>query len=219
MSHFSVLILGLDPELQLEPFAELTGNDGPVAEDYRAEFDPHYAAEDIPAEAARAVAQAEADGLACAAGYRAALEAKDYADILADWVGGEAGPDGDWGFYRNPNAKWDWFMLGGRWQGKLRLHAGRSGKSGECSWTNDGEPEDPNAFDQAEAGDIDWAATRQELTPFAVLKDGEWHEQGEMGWWGQVRDPKADAAWETEVDALLKDLPPETLVSVYDCHT
>lgn len=39
-----------------------------------------------------------------------------------------------------------------------------------------------------------------------------------MGWWGAVIDPKEEAAWEANVDALLKDLPPETLVSVYDCH-
>ena len=39
-----------------------------------------------------------------------------------------------------------------------------------------------------------------------------------MGWFGCVSDPKREEAWAAEIDALLKDLPPETLVSVYDCH-
>lgn len=109
-------------------------------------------------------------------------------------------------------------MLGGRFQGLLRLLPGKSGVCGENSWTNDGKPQDPNACDQAMFGDIDWPATRQEFTPFAVLKYGEWSEQGEMGWFGCIADPKADAAWEQEVDALLKDLRLKTPVAVYDCH-
>ena len=218
MSHFSVLIIGDEPEQQLDPYWELDLPAALLAEDYRAEFDPLVPGDGFAEEAARILAQAEQDDLACAASYRASLEAKDYGAIFQDWHGGQLGPEGDWGHYYNSQAKWDWFMFGGRFSGQLRLLPGKRGSSGECSWTNDGEPEDPNAFDQARAGDIDWAATRKGFTPFAVLKDGEWHDQGQMGWWGSVSDPKQEEAWEAEVDALLKDLPPETLVSVYDCH-
>jgi hypothetical protein len=219
MSHFSVLIIGPDPEWQLEPFAELSALDGPLAEDYRAVFEVEVFKADFAAIGQEIVTRAEYERQGDLPHLRELLAAEDYQEIFARWFGGELGPEGDWGFWSNPDAKWDWFMLGGRWQGRLRLFPGRSGTSGECSWTNDGAPEDPNAFDQARADVIDWPATRQDFTPFAVLKDGEWYEQGDSGWFDSpTADPAADAAWEAGVDALLKELPPETLVSVYDCH-
>jgi hypothetical protein len=218
MSHYSVLIIGPDPELQLDPFAELSALDGPPAENWRAVFEVEVLQADFAATARQIVTRAEAKGQGDLPRLRELLAAENYPEIFAGWFGGDLGPEGDWGYWSNPEAKWDWFLLGGRWQGRLRLLPWRSGTSGECSWTNDGEPEDPNAFDQALFCDIDWPATRKEFTPFAVLKDGEWHEQGAMGWFGAISGPKADATWEAEVDALLKDLPPATLVSVYDCH-
>lgn len=61
-------------------------------------------------------------------------------------------------------------------------------------------------------------ARKLALVPFAILKDGKWHERGEMGWWGTVRDEKNPDSWEQQVQALFDDLAPETLVSAYDCH-
>ena len=29
--------------------------------------------------------------------------------------------EGGWGRWHNPNAKWDWWQIGGRWRGKLRV--------------------------------------------------------------------------------------------------
>lgn len=31
------------------------------------------------------------------------------------------------GYWRNPNARWDWWEIGGRWRGLLRLRPGKSG--------------------------------------------------------------------------------------------
>jgi hypothetical protein len=218
MSHFSVLILGDEPEEQLEPFAELSAIDGPLAEDWRAAFVTEVPRDRFAAAAREITVAAEAAGMPYAPRYRRLVQAADYAALFTDFFGGESGPDGDWGYYANPAAKWDWFVLGGRFQGRLRLLPGRRGFSGERSWFNEDAPVLPNTCDQARAGDIDWAATRKVFTPFAVLKDGEWFEQGEMGWWGCVIAEKTDAAWAEEVAALLQGLPPETLVSVYDCH-
>ena len=67
---------------------------------------------------------------------------------------------------------------------------------------NENLPVIPGTCDQARCGDIDWAATRQHLPPPRRPQDGEWHQQGEMGWFGCVA-AKANAAWEAEVDALL----------------
>jgi len=56
------------------------------------------------------------------------------------------------------------------------------------------------------------------ISTFAVLKDGEWYEKGEMGWWGCVSDEKAPDSWTDEFNNLLDSLPNDTLLSLYDCH-
>ncbi len=53
---------------------------------------------------------------------------------------------------------------------------------------------------------------------FAVLKDGEWYERGEMGWWGVVHGEKDQDEWNRKWHELVDDLPAETLLSVYDVH-
>jgi hypothetical protein len=59
------------------------------------------------------------------------------------------------------------------------------------------------------------------FTTHAVITDvGAWYEVGEMGWWGlssETADEEKD--WEDNYwDRFLKDLRPETLLSVVDCH-
>ena len=56
------------------------------------------------------------------------------------------------------------------------------------------------------------------ISTFAVLKDGEWHERGNMGWWGMVSDGKEKHVWEDEFGKMLDDLPDDTLLTVVDCH-
>lgn len=56
------------------------------------------------------------------------------------------------------------------------------------------------------------------FSTFAVIKDGEWYEKGNMGWWGFVSDEKEKGKWDYEFYKLVKELPEETLLSVYDCH-
>lgn len=61
-------------------------------------------------------------------------------------------------FYRyNPNAKWDWYLMGGRWTGFFKLKSGSVphtvGEPGIMT-----EPADPSCADQARKGDIDFAA-------------------------------------------------------------
>jgi hypothetical protein len=218
MSHFSVLILGDDPEGQLDPYWELDLPADELPEDYRAEFTTLVATGAFETKAREIIAGIEASRPELAASYQKLLADGRIEAILEDWHGGQKNADGDWGYYRNPQDKWDWFVLGGRFSGLLHLLPGRAGVSGENRRTPDGGAAAPGRCDQARFGDIKWAQTRTAFTPFAVLKDGEWYEQGQMGWWAIVSNAKADAAWEEEVDALLADLLPETLVSVYDCH-
>lgn len=58
---------------------------------------------------------------------------------------------------------------------------------------------------------------RMAVVPHAIVKDGKWYENGEMGWWG-VKIGDDDNAWEKEVSKLYNELSPETWVTVIDCH-
>lgn len=45
-----------------------------------------------------------------------------FEEYASDWHGRE-GPDpitGRYGYWHNPNQKWDWYVIGGRWSGQLR---------------------------------------------------------------------------------------------------
>lgn len=69
--------------------------------------------------------------------------------------------------------------------------------------------------DQARIKDI---SNVEEISAFAVVKDWKWYERGKMGWFAVVSDEKDKDAWGEEVKQLLASLPPDTLLTVYDCH-
>lgn len=72
-------------------------------------------------------------------------------------------------------AKWDWYEIGGRWDGEI--------KNNVCPIS-----ELPKDF-----------------TCFAIVTpDGEWHENGKMGWWAIVINPKDEIGWELEQAALFE---------------
>lgn len=53
--------------------------------------------------------------------YEQYLEDGDIESIFSDWEGTEKDADGNFGRRTNPNAHWDWWSVGGRWTGLLRL--------------------------------------------------------------------------------------------------
>jgi hypothetical protein len=56
------------------------------------------------------------------------------------------------------------------------------------------------------------------ISTFAVVKDGEWHERGSMGWFGCVSGEKDKGDWFKQVSDMLDSLPDDTLLTVCDCH-
>ena len=58
----------------------------------------------------------------------------------------------------NPNSEWDWYQIGGRWCGALKLKPGAtSGEYGEKSWCNATEVIPENMVDSAKVKDIDFS--------------------------------------------------------------
>lgn len=84
----------------------------------------------------------------------------------------------------NPNSKWDWYTIGGRWNNYLKTLSGET--------TNEDY-----------ASEIDW----KDIIPFAfVTPIGEWHERGEMGWWACVSNGKNIEDWKSEFKEFLDNL-------------
>jgi hypothetical protein len=54
--------------------------------------------------------------------------------------------------------------------------------------------------------------------PFALVKDGQWYEKGEMGWFGMAHNEKEQEQWNTEFWKLLESLPQDTKLTIVDCH-
>jgi len=194
-----------------------------------------------------------------------------YGDYLRDWHGID--DINRQGYDHNPQAKWDWYQLGGRWTGFFKLKPTAKGTIGDFSLISSRRAETGTA-DQARKCDIDFDGMRVEkfeeasksydeyesryekgelkpgeaywvfgvenvgkdandyipesreryikrvgsLTTFAVLKDGNWYEKGNMGWWGMVSDEKGPGVWVEEFNKLIDGLPDDTLLSLYDCH-
>jgi len=125
------------------------------------------------------------------------------------WKKNDEGIWEEWSTY-NPDSKWDWYELGGRWSGIIKLKEGTEGQKGRA-----GVFGNEVGIDQAQKGDI---TNIDEIKTFAVVKNGEWHENGKMGWFGAVTDEKAKDEWDNEIENLLEDVSEDTLISIYDCH-
>lgn len=121
-----------------------------------------------------------------------------YQKFGKDWNDGawrfENGKINEYSDY-NPNSKWDWYKEGGRWDGYLELI---DGASANC----------------ATMGEV-----KKPIKPtFAVVKNGEWYEKGDMGWWGIVKDEKEQGDWNKEFEKLLEDVSDDTELTIVDCH-
>ena len=109
----------------------------------------------------------------------------------------------------NPDSKWDWYCIGGRWDGYLYLKEIDS--EGNRMQVN-----------QAYMNEIDWNYMfDQNKIPFCyITEEGDWIERGNMGWWGCVSNEKDSDIWESEFKNYIKSLDPEDnlLVTVVDFH-
>jgi hypothetical protein len=152
MSHFPVLVVGQDVEQQLAPFQENNMGDCPREymeftdheDDYRHDYD-NEGTEMVVLEDGRLVFSW--DGMFRQPGVFGKSEApahlerrqvmhKDFypsfEEFVREWHGDEGRDEekGRYGSWTNPNAKWDWYQLGGRWTGYFKLKDGAAGDTG-----------------------------------------------------------------------------------------
>ena len=134
MSHFTVLIIGDDPEKQLEPYSEhlevAPTDQGIVPNEELARFFEHYK-EKYPKKTNFMMVV----GTELLADENVVTLEKMYKKHGREWNGNtwRKHTDGTWHEYStyNPNSKWDWYSIGGRWSGFFKLKPGGEGKIGE----------------------------------------------------------------------------------------
>lgn len=306
MSHFAVMVIGEDIEKQLMPFHEFecTGIDEHIqdvdqTEDLKSEWesekDDYESISDF---------LAEYHGIKC-------VESEEEIDLSNDHKYGYAVvKDGELlkAVKRtNPNAKWDWWRLGGRWTGYFKAKEGAEGMVGEPGLMT--PPAKEGRYDQLRKSDVDIKGMQDEaeerelkrfdavqkelsklskeeieffvpwekvltkedkdiddlrkyhsqpvveafnsamknnrdlfgfftsinpfltpretfitnvrngaLSPYAVLKDGNWYQKGKMGWFGMSSDEITEEEWNQKFIELFESLDNDTLLSVVDCH-
>lgn len=306
MSHFSVMVIGQNVAAQLQPYHEFecTGTNDEFVQDI-----------DVTAEIKERMTGDGAETLDDALGFYG-LEDKIVDDeSKVEKVGDECAHKYGFAIVKdgqlvravtrtNPNKTWDWWVVGGRWSGFLKLKPGSTGELGErglmgsCANAGAGRAdvalkgsidiagmrdeagtEAAATWDKAAAakvaagldenttweswdavrakhpGDIEAARTEYHaqpakaaiskvfdsfffnadallvgreayieqarnaaLSPYALVKDGQWFAKGRMGWWGMSDDKLTQDDWNRKVCELLNSLPDETQITIVDCH-
>lgn len=152
------------------------------------------------------------------------------------------------GYWENPNRKWDWYEIGGRWSGLLKL---KSGKSVDTAQIKDLDLSmDKKVYDEAirfwevvvegltkKDGEeffnmwkpkyyIERYETKEKYatdqatfsTVAMLMPNGKWFEKGAMGWWG-INDATAESI--ENYGKLFKEVL-ETMqdhyITIVDCH-
>lgn len=144
----------------------------------------------------------------------------------------------------NPDSKWDWHVIGGRWSNYLRLKNGERADYAQIK-NIDFSP-DKEAYHEAlqfwemhiEEGDSpeiaiysreyylelfgnkeEYADFEARFTLFALVHEGVWHEEGEMGLLG-TSDTTRESRQEfiKFVDETLKAVDPDKYLVIVDCH-
>jgi hypothetical protein len=232
MSHFTVMIIGEKPEKQLKPFDEnlqvpryventklqLIEKGKAEIERYKNEMYSKYLAN--PEEYKKNSNEGHFKYISTEFPLKLNWSDEEiYKDQIKYEEEENIGENGEVYSESNPNSKWDWYALGGRWAGLLKVNDGVICKEPSFSWgwseSDKKEVLDGKHTDQALKKDI---ANLDEVVTFALIKDGKWYERGEMGWWAIVSNEKDDETWAIEFKKLIKDLPDDTLISIYDCH-
>lgn len=126
--------------------------------------------------------------------------------LAEDWFGYRKNADGIYGYTHNPDAKWDWYAIGNRWDGYLYDKNGK-----ECNLLPFNNVDWEKMFAPIKKTYTDFEGKEQTYTdthiPFCLVDtDGNWHEKGEMGWWCCVSNEKEKDVWDEEVKMYVKHL-------------
>ena len=120
--------------------------------------------------------------------YKGKIEQMSLAEFAESYFGKEVDGEGNRLSTYSQKSKWDWYVIGGRWDNEIEGNTCPVSKL----------PPDFSCF-------------------AIVTPDGEWHENGNMGWWGIIINEKDKAGWELE-QSILFEVYKDCLAVMVDAH-
>lgn len=144
----------------------------------------------------------------------AAKNGRSVASVLVDDCG-YTEKDGRFGTVGNPKGYWDWFTVGGRWEGFLKLNKEVKNPEDVIEYTAD-----CTHCSGCRREDFDYEGQKKDIKQnalfFAVLKDGEWYGSADLGWFGTTSNEQDD--WAATEAKLLSECDPKDQVVLVDYH-
>jgi hypothetical protein len=117
----------------------------------------------------------------------------------------------------NPDAKWDWYVVGGRWDGQIQNKYQEDPEDQGFNFGDEHHQVQRNIVSVKDFLEL-LKTVPDEVSPFAILTpEGEWVERGEMGWFGIAHKEKSRGSWTKDVAAIVARYPDAYLLGV-DCH-
>ena len=233
MSHFTLLVVGDDVNKELEPFHEFecTGTEKYIETINRTSYyldlykkygEGESFEESLEGEGILTVTSTNDIDLADKHKYGYALKIDGIITVFRR---------------TNPNAKWDWYVEGGRWSDLLitkegeKVNSCRRGELDLKAMINNfkvllGEQWDsvekqfgvvkPGLYGIKEGMSREEYMNTASFETFAILKDGKWAEEGKMGWWACVTDK--DENWSTTWKKIFDTIKDNETITIVDCH-
>ena len=129
----------------------------------------------------------------------------------------------------NPNSKWDWYEIGGRWLNSLLIKnevKGIKGMPGLGSGylINKNAPDGYKWTNGAKIKEIEFKLMEElEEQPFytwALVDEKGWNEQGKMGWWAMndATDESTDSYVKKFNEYINNPDNQEKYITIVDCH-
>lgn len=141
----------------------------------------------------------------------------------------------------NPDSKWDWYVIGGRWDECMETKSGKKVNyarikdiafkkeftdrelvEAEVKYSQlitKGDFYTPEYF-QRKYPTLEAYLDSYNFSTYALLtSNGEWHEPGTMGWFGMSSaKPEDESKFQSEYMQLINECDPEDWLVVVDCH-
>jgi len=223
MSHFTVLVIGPDPEAQLAPYQENNMGDCPkeylafndteeeMLKQYQTETSKRVVMPDgrllCTFDDCFKVPDTRPGSFSFSTTFEIPPELEQrevpftelyptFEDFATDWHGSrERDPEMNrYGYWENPNAKWDWFQMGGRWTGFYKLKEVVAQIGGVLGTPGLMTPEaEAGHADQLMAGDVDFEGMRID----AAVKAFQQYEDVAQAFGGEI--PKIERLWKEVV--------------------
>ena len=163
-----------------------------------------------------------------------------FESYMGEFCDKEPNEDGRYGYWENPNARWDWYteyespcwvdeMLGHtptRLSGVRfdpdRMEAEARAFIRDNPADGDGRHSLERYLNMRGMTDEQYVESSRHLSFWAcVTPDGEWHEVAKMGWFGMSEDVGGDAfyRWCVEFEErFIEPYAPDCVLHVLDCH-